>query len=225
MSDLLYPNMGSKDTHNGYILDFIPLLFYTIELKPGVQMATVYKTLFLKGQWSQSRSHLTTSITSCNFCGIIIYYQTYWDIYNCVLGNMLNGTKFDMDICKFTVFYQTVADALQQWYNMPIQKLTNTERRALARATSPEPLVNGCAGQGYQLLRGRDINVDVMLDEDHAEAGTMKGKGKWKGVRRRRMTGTRGTKGTKGGIWARRAMENWWTAKVGYFYIYCLMTL
>ncbi|KIK71729.1 hypothetical protein PAXRUDRAFT_22921, partial [Paxillus rubicundulus Ve08.2h10] len=211
MSDLLYPSMGSEDTHNGYILDFIPLLFYTVELKPGAQMATVYEAK----SPSSRRPTVTTKVPSYYFHHLVRFLWRYyllsnlytalhrgnskvlvdsaihflermlvmldtvveqlilrckntptmtpafrvpafddylvtefivgwhdpkrveewrnrienrnldleripphvldWDAYDCALGDVLNGTKFNMEIRKVKVAdWKTVADALQQ---------------------------------------------------------------------------------------------------------------
>lgn len=44
MSDLLYPRNVSQDKYNREVLEFIPMLTYTVEHTPGETMAVVYET-------------------------------------------------------------------------------------------------------------------------------------------------------------------------------------
>ncbi|KAF8836307.1 hypothetical protein BDN67DRAFT_984020 [Paxillus ammoniavirescens] len=43
MSDLFYPSVECEDSHNAAIIEFISMLFYTVDLKTNAPMAMVYQ--------------------------------------------------------------------------------------------------------------------------------------------------------------------------------------
>ncbi|KAF8833934.1 hypothetical protein BDN67DRAFT_985693 [Paxillus ammoniavirescens] len=98
-----------------------------------------------------------------------------------IYPDTLGKSKFNMDICNVKLMdWKMVADALQEWYSIPMQSVTAAEKRVINRTGPPPPVVSGVAGQGYKLTAEADTEGEP--DEEYAERVRRKDEGKGKAV-------------------------------------------